>query len=372
MRYLTLKDAVFLTITSIVGGGIFVLSPLTYTIAGKCAIYGWIIDLVISLIMATPFAYASTKITKSGGPYKYIQKIFGIKIGKIFGYMLWFSGVVSISAVVSFFEVIFNVYFDFKYIGIVLIIIITALVLSGIKVIKNILRLFAIITILILIFIICSNGLDLNIFSTAKFDISKIFMASYFGLWTMTGWEGIVIPSESFKNPKKDISYGLIIGTFIVGILYLFYAWSISSNAIYGNLEIVIKSLIKNNMVVWLGMLMIIAGCIFSWTFTLSWMPKSLFPKIFELKPIKHLENSKKDISIIGVLLNAFIIAFFSMSSSKTLVDISLFMVLVSYFGVYFAVFKGADSAIYKYFAFISCLVVLIILIFRIAYFIIY
>ena len=369
MRYLTLKDAVFLTITSIVGGGIFVLSPLTYTIAGKCAIYGWIIDIIISLIMAMPFAYASTQITKSGGPYKYIQKVFGNEIGKIFGYLLWFAGVLSISAVVSFFNVIFNIYFDFKYIGMILVIIITTLVLSGIRVIGNLLRLFAIITILILIFMVYSNGLDLSIFSKTKFDISKVLMASYFGLWTMTGWEGIAIPSESFKNPEKDICYGLILGTLIVGILYLLYAWSISSTAIYGDLETVMKLLIKNNMFVWFGMLMIVSGCIFSWTFTLSWMPKSLFPKILELKTVKSLENLKKDISIVGVLLNAFIIAFFSMSSPKTLVDISLFIALASYFGVYLAVFKGADYIIHKCVALISCLIVLFILAFRIYFY---
>ena len=366
MRYLTLKDAVFLTITSIVGGGIFVLSPLTYTIAGKCAIYGWIIDIIISLIMAMPFAYASTQITKSGGPYKYIQKVFGNEIGKIFGYLLWFAGVLSISAVVSFFNVIFNIYFDFKYIGMILVIIITTLVLSGIRVIGNLLRLFAIITILILIFMVYSNGLDLSIFSKTKFDISKVLMASYFGLWTMTGWEGIAIPSESFKNPEKDICYGLILGTLIVGILYLLYAWSISSTAIYGDLETVMKLLIKNNMFVWFGMLMIVSGCIFSWTFTLSWMPKSLFPKILELKPVESLENLKKDISIVGVLLNSFIIASFSMSSSKTLVDISLFIALISYFGVYFAVFRGTENVIHKYISLLSCLIVLFILIFRI------
>ena len=366
MRYLTLKDAVFLTITSIVGGGIFVLSPLTYTIAGKCAIYGWIIDIIISLIMAMPFAYASTQITKSGGPYKYIQKVFGNEIGKIFGYLLWFAGVLSISAVVSFFNVIFNIYFDFKYIGMILVIIITTLVLSGIRVIGNLLRLFAIITILILIFMVYSNGLDLSIFSKTKFDISKVLMASYFGLWTMTGWEGIAIPSESFKNPEKDICYGLILGTLIVGILYLLYAWSISSTAIYGDLETVMKLLIKNNMFVWFGMLMIVSGCIFSWTFTLSWMPKSLFPKILELKPVESLENLKKDISIVGVLLNSFIIAFFSTNSSKTLVDISLFIALISYFGVYFAVFRGTENVIHKYISLLSCLIVLFILIFRI------
>ena len=349
MRYLTLKDAVFLTITSIVGGGIFVLSPLTYTIAGKCAIYGWIIDIIISLILALPFAYTSTQITKSGGPYRYIQKVFGMKIGKIFGYLLWLAGVMSISAVVSFFNVIFNIYFDFDYIGIILVVIITALVLSGIRVIGNLLRLFAIITIIILIYMVYSNGLDLSIFST-KFEISKVLMASYFGLWTMTGWEGISIPSESFKNPEKDICYGLILGTLIVGILYLLYAWSISSTAIYGDLETVMKLLIKNNMLVWFGMLMIVSGCIFSWTFTLSWMPKSLFPKIFELNSIKSLENLKKDISVVGALLNSFIIASFSMSSSKTLVDISLFIALISYFGVYFAVFKGAHYYIGTFF----------------------
>ena len=160
----------FLTITSIIGGGIFVLSPLTYLIAGKCAIYGWVLLLIISMVLVLPFAYTTTKITKSGGPYKYVMKIFGKKVGTIFAYTLWFAGIIAISAVVSFFGVIFNIYFNFEYIGIVLVAFLTILIINGVRVVGNFIRIFGILTIITLLFMIFSNKIDLSVFN-ANYDL---------------------------------------------------------------------------------------------------------------------------------------------------------------------------------------------------------
>ncbi len=368
MKSLTLKDAVFLTITSIIGGGIFVLSPLTYLIAGKCAIYGWILVLIISMILVLPFAYASTKITKSGGPYKYVMKIFGKKVGAIFAYILWFAGVTAISAVVSFFDIIFNIYFNFEHIGIVLVVFLTILIINGIKIVGNFLRIFGILTIITLLYITFSNKIDLSVFNT-KVDLFKVLAASYFGLWTMTGWEGIAIPSEAFKNPERDISYGLIIGTFIIGILYLLYTLVvISSNITYTELGELIGILIGNNILIWFCILMIIGGCVFSWLFSLGWMPYALsHDKIFISKFSDTFIKLKKGIPTNGVLLNSFIIATLSIFPSKSLVDLGMFLTLVSYFVLYLSVFKEKSSAFkIKFISLLASIITLLIIAFRV------
>ncbi|EHP84643.1 APC family permease [Methanotorris formicicus] len=341
MKYLTLKDGVFLTITSIIGGGIFVLSPLTYLIAGRSAIYGWILVLIISMVLVLPFAYATTKITKSGGPYKYVMRIFGKKIGVIFAYMLWFAGVTAISAVVSFFSIIFNIYLTFEYVGVVLVVVLTFLIINGVKIVGNFLRIFGTLTIITLLFIIFSNKIDLSVFN-AKVDLFKVLTTGYFGLWTMTGWEGISIPSEAFKNPERDIAYGLIIGTFIIGVLYLLYTLVVISSSMgYGELREVIGALIGNNPLIWMCILLIIGGCVFSWLFSLGWMPYALsHDKIFIPKFSDAFVELRKGIPTNGVLLNSFVIAALSTYSSKALVDLGMFLTLVSYFILYLSVFR--------------------------------
>ncbi|AEF96186.1 APC family permease [Methanotorris igneus] len=368
MKYLTLKDAVFLTITSIIGGGIFVLSPLTYLIAGKCAIYGWILVLMISMVLVLPFAYATTKITKSGGPYKYVMRIFGKKVGTIFAYTLWFAGVTAISAVVSFFSIIFNIYFNFEYVGIVLVIFLTLLIINGVKVVGNFLRIFGTLTVITLLFIIFSNKFDLSVFD-AKVNLFKVLVTSYFGLWTMTGWEGISIPSEAFKNPERDIGYGLIIGTFIIGILYLLYTLVvISSNITYSELGDVIGALIGNNSLIWVCILLIIGGCVFSWLFSLGWMPYALsHDKIFIPKFSDAFVKLRKGIPTNGVLLNSFIIATLSIYPSKTLVDLGMFLTLISYFVLYLSVFKEKVSAFkIKFVSLLAAVITLLIIAFRV------
>ena len=162
MGHLTLKDAVFLTITSIVGGGIFVLSPLTYLLFGKSIIWGWVLLIFVSLIMASPFAYASTKISESGGVYKFVMKILGRRIGIFSAYILWLSGVFALSGVVSFFEIVFNTKFDIPHVGLFLIVVLTALILCGLRIVGNFVRIFGILTITIILYLVFSNGIKID------------------------------------------------------------------------------------------------------------------------------------------------------------------------------------------------------------------
>lgn len=367
MGQLTLKDAVFLTITSIIGGGIFVLSPLTYLIAGKSAIYGWILLLIISMILVLPFAYTTTKISKSGGPYKYIMRMFGKRTGVAFAYTLWLAGMVAISAVVSFFGVIFNVYFSFKYVEVILVVFLTSLIINGINVVGNFIRTFGVLTIMTLLFIVFSNKIDPSVFNV-EFDLFKVMTASYFGLWTMTGWEAITIPSEAFKNPEKDIYYGLIIGTFIIGILYLLYSLVVvSSNMTFAKLDDIIEVLIGNNLIVWVSMLFIIGGCVFSWLFSLGWMPYALSHDNLLIPKLNTFTKLKKGVPINGVLLNSLVIVTLSVYLSKTLVDFAMFLTLISYFVLYLAVFKEDELKLkIKIMSLLAAVITLLIVIFRI------
>ncbi|CAB3289128.1 Amino acid permease-associated region [Methanocaldococcus lauensis] len=341
MGHLTLKDAVFLTITSIVGGGIFVLSPLTYMMFGKSIVWGWIFLIFVSLIMASPFAYASTKISESGGVYKFIIKILGRKIGVFSAYILWLSGVFALSGVVSFFEIIFNTVFNVHYVGLLLIIVLTALILGGLKIVGNFVRIFGILTITIILYIVFSNGIKIDNFG--EFNLKNAILTIYFGLWTATGWEGITMPLSAFKN-QKAIAYGLLIGTFIIGILYLLFSLTvISLNVKTNNLNEILKLLIGDNLFLLVGVLIIISSCAFSVLFTLSYMPygmgkDKIFPQIFT--------KLRRDIPYYGVILNTLLVIILLIFDAKTLVDMSMFFTLIAYFLLYLSVFKESSGKI--------------------------
>ncbi|ACX73395.1 amino acid permease-associated region [Methanocaldococcus vulcanius M7] len=341
MGHLTLKDAVFLTITSIVGGGIFVLSPLTYLLFGKSVIWGWILLIFVSLIMASPFAYATTKISESGGIYKFVMNILGKKIGAFSAYILWLSGVFALSGVVSFFEIVFNTNFNVHHVGFYLIIVLTLLILAGIKIVGNFVRIFGVLTISIILYIVFQNGIDLTYIGS--FNLKTAILTVYFGLWTSTGWEGITMPLSAFKD-QKTIAYGLLIGTLIIGILYLLFTLTvISLNVNTDNINEILKILIGHNFFLLVGMLTIISSCAFSVLFTLSYMPYGMgkdriFPNIFT--------KIKKGIPTRGVLLNSLLVMLLLIFNAKTLVDMSMFLTLIAYFLLYLSVFKEASGKI--------------------------
>ncbi|NPA62162.1 MAG: APC family permease [Methanococci archaeon] len=360
MGHLTLKDAVFLTITSIVGGGIFVLSPLTYLLFGKSIIWGWILLIFISLIMASPFAYATTKISESGGVYKFVMKILGRRIGTFSAYILWLSGVFALSGVVSFFEIVFNTKFNVPHVGFCLIITLTLLILAGIKIVGNFVRIFGVLTISIILYIVFQNGIDLN--CIYPFNLKTAILTIYFGLWTSTGWEGITMPLSAFKD-QKTIAYGLLIGTLIIGILYFLFALTvISLNVNTSNITEILKCIIGNNSFLLIGMLTIISSCAFSVLFTLSYMPYGMgkdriFPNIF----IKI----KKGIPTRGVLLNSLLVMLLLIFNAKTLVDMSMFLTLIAYFLLYLSVFKESSGKI-KAISLVSMLISGSLVVFRI------
>ncbi|XRP96713.1 APC family permease [Methanocaldococcus sp. 16A] len=364
MGHLTLKDAVFLTITSIVGGGIFVLSPLTYLLFGKSIVWGWILLIFVSLIMASPFAYASTKISESGGVYKFVMKILGREIGVFSAYILWLSGVFALSGVVSFFEIIFNTVFNVPYVGLCLIVILTALILCGLKIVGNFVRIFGILTITIILYIVFSNGIKIG--SIGEFNLKNAILTIYFGLWTATGWEGITMPLSAFKN-QKAIAYGLLIGTFIIGILYLLFSLTvISLNVKTNNLNEILKILIGDNLFLLVGVLIIISSCAFSVLFTLSYMPYGMgkdriFPQIFT--------KLRKEIPHYGVILNTLLVITLLIFDAKTLVDMSMFFTLIAYFLLYLAVFKESSGKI-KIISLLSLLISGMLISFRVYNFI--
>ncbi|WP_456418730.1 APC family permease [Methanocaldococcus infernus] len=346
---LTLKDAIFLTITSIVGGGIFILAPLTYLMFGSSSIYGWILLILTALVMALPFSYATLKISESGGVYKFINDTLGKRIGIASGIIMWLSCVFALSGVVSFFNIVFNIYFSFpiKYF---LVILITLLILSGLRIVGLAVRILGLTTILTILYICFKNGFNLELY---KFNLKEAIFSVYYSLWSTTGWEGVTMPLSAFKD-QRAISLGLIIGTLIIGILYLLFALTVVSLNLKSNsIEEILKALIGENIFLYICILTIIGSCAFSVLFTLSYMPygfskDKIFPKFFE--------TLYRGVPIYGVLLNALLTIVLITLNVKVLVDISMFLTLVAYFILYLSVFKVGTKKI-KFLTFLSLIV---------------
>jgi APA family basic amino acid/polyamine antiporter len=90
-------------VNCIVASGIFVLPATVAAILGP----GWLVAYVICAVAITlvflSLAEAASRVSETGGPYRYVDVAFGPYAGVLLGAVIWFSAVASSAAVVNIF-----------------------------------------------------------------------------------------------------------------------------------------------------------------------------------------------------------------------------------------------------------------------------
>jgi len=90
-------------VNCIVASGIFVLPAAVAAILGP----GWLVAYVICAVAITlvflSLAEAASRVSETGGPYRYVDVAFGPYAGVLVGAVIWFSAVASSAAVVNIF-----------------------------------------------------------------------------------------------------------------------------------------------------------------------------------------------------------------------------------------------------------------------------
>jgi amino acid transporter len=90
-------------VNCIVASGIFVLPAAVAAILGP----GWLVAYVICAVAITlvflSLAEAASRVSETGGPYRYVDVAFGPYAGVLLGAVIWFSAVASSAAVVNIF-----------------------------------------------------------------------------------------------------------------------------------------------------------------------------------------------------------------------------------------------------------------------------
>jgi amino acid transporter len=90
-------------VNCIIGSGIFVLPAVVAAILGP----GWLVAYVICAVAITlvflSLAEAASRVSETGGTYRYVEVAFGPYAGMVLGAVLWFSAVASSAAVADIF-----------------------------------------------------------------------------------------------------------------------------------------------------------------------------------------------------------------------------------------------------------------------------
>jgi amino acid transporter len=82
-----------------VGGGIFRAPALAYSMLGPAAPVAYVVCAVAMGLIVLCFAEAGSRVSKTGGPYAYVEIVFGPFTGFLAGVMNWLTGTLAFAGV---------------------------------------------------------------------------------------------------------------------------------------------------------------------------------------------------------------------------------------------------------------------------------
>jgi amino acid transporter len=297
-KKLTAMDAVFVTVGTMIGAGIFSVFGLTVQTAGPSAILSWIFVVLFSLPMAYTFSDLTGALAESGGPYVYLRN----KLPWLGLWTAWLFLLSAVGAAVGLYISLVGMLHQFgvpmpHIVGVVIAIALGVIVSKGIQLGVSVQKWLSIATILLLLFCIIlgfshahpptwiANVHEKQLSWWGFFHSSSFIphgwigcaAATFFAFWTYSGWEAVTVPSNAYKS-KKHLGYGMIIGSILVGLLYIAVAWSAILSIPSGQIENAMNPLVfvgdlagpfAGLIVAW-GSIVVVVSSLLSWLLATS------------------------------------------------------------------------------------------------------
>jgi APA family basic amino acid/polyamine antiporter len=237
-----LFGAVTYGIGIILGAGIYVLIGPAAGLAGNSVWLSFIIGAIISSFTGLSYAELSTMFPKAAAEYIYVKRAFKNELlAFLTGWLIVFSGIVSMSAVAlgfaSYFKAISAL--PIILIAIILVILLSLLNFIGIEESSTINIIFTAIEVGGLLLVI---GLGLGKIGTVNYleapNLSGIFAAAALMFFAYLGFEDIVNISEETKQPQKNLPRALILSIILTTIFYVLVALAVVNLADWQTLQI--------------------------------------------------------------------------------------------------------------------------------------
>lgn len=222
-----------------ISSGVFIL-PTALAVFGPYTFLGWLIAGIGAVALAFVFGELCKRYPETGGPHVYVQKAFGdapaFFVGWTYWIISWVSTTVVFAACVGYLRPLFGIESSVSYfcIQLTLLIAATALNLHDAHLVGKaefFLTILKFIPLILLPLLILPHYSAAHIVAATSIQslplaqlLSRIVLITF---WGFIGLESATAPAGIVENPSKTIPLALVIGTSIVGLLYLFNSISI-------------------------------------------------------------------------------------------------------------------------------------------------
>jgi len=228
-RVITLRHAVSLYISSVLGSGVLVLPGLAARIAGPASLVVWVALSLASYPFAWTFATLSARRPESGGVYAFAKESFGLPVAGVAGWLfaLWFiTGGPAVTLIAaSYIAYAFPLGRGESFIvaaGVIL----TAFVVNyrGITFSSRVQVgvVVAIVGLLLSAVLFSVGSIDArNFVPFAPGGLLPLGTAAALIFWSFLGYENVSNIAEEFRDPVRDFRRSIILSVVLVGALYV-------------------------------------------------------------------------------------------------------------------------------------------------------
>lgn len=232
-KQITRNQGIGLLATTLLGTGVFILPQLTVSVAGYNALYSWSGLTIAILPIVWAFAKLASLYSHAAGPAYFVEQAFGSQAGRVIGLLFVCAVPIGAAAAMMMVMEFMQLMFEFSatqafYTQLLLLFSIWLLNIKGIKLSATIqLTLTLLITALVIV-LIGAFSIDSPLPSSDRaspIDVSLVLVAASIAFWSFLGIEAVSHFSAEFKNPQQDFVPAMLIGTLLVGLLYIACVW---------------------------------------------------------------------------------------------------------------------------------------------------
>jgi amino acid efflux transporter len=240
-KVITVRHAVAIYISSVLGAGILVIPGLAARTAGPASLVAWVLLSVASYPFAYTFATLSAQRPDSGGIYSFAREGFGPRISTMTAWLFasWvvFGAPAITLAAGTYLAFSFPMSKPEVFVVAVLIVLLAYLVnLQGIRLSSRIQVGVVSMIILILLAGVVASSARVSAAHFTPFlpnGLTSIGVASALIIWSYFGYENVSNVAEEFENPKRDFGRSVTFSVLLIAALYLIVAFTIVGTGAY-------------------------------------------------------------------------------------------------------------------------------------------
>ena len=225
---LGLSAAIFNTT---VGGGIFRLPGSVTGLIGATAPLVYLICALAMGLIVLCFAEAGSRVSMTGGPYAYVEMVFGPYIGFMSGVLLWLLGTAAMASVSSAYAGFIGTLIPALSAPVprALVLASSFAFLAGVNVrgVRQGTQLITVVAIAKLLPLLVLVGIGAVAIAPANLVADSLPAASTFArtaivlIFAFTGIESALVPSGEMKNPSRTVPRAILIAMTGVTLLYI-------------------------------------------------------------------------------------------------------------------------------------------------------